>query len=111
MPAVTGQGGAVPEPGDPARRHLVAMWVDPARRGQGVADALVGAVVAWAAGQGAHRLALWVVDGNERARRCYARLGFVPSGERQPVPNHPESTESRMVRELSHATARARGTP
>src|SRR3954464_7652566 len=34
---------------DPAVVQLMAMWVDPARRGTGTADALVAALVAWAA--------------------------------------------------------------
>lgn len=89
----------IPEPGDPDGRHLVGMWVAPDRRGQGVADRLVEAVARWARDAGARRLALWVVDGNGPARGCYQRLGFVATGERQPLPGDPSVLESRMVRE------------
>ncbi|GLZ49085.1 hypothetical protein Acsp06_52700 [Actinomycetospora sp. NBRC 106375] len=98
-PAV-GLACGIPEPGDADGRHLVGMWVEPARRGEGVADLLVDAVVAWARADGGRRLALWVVDGNVRARRCYERLGFTLTGERQPLPTDPSVTESRMLRHL-----------
>ena len=91
----------VPEPGDADGRHLVGMWVEPAARGRGVADLLVDAVVTWSRTDGGRRLALWVVDGNARARRCYERLGFTPTGERQPLPTDPSVTESRMLRDLA----------
>lgn len=96
----------IPEPEDPCGRHLVGMWVEPERRGQGVADRLVAAVTQWALEEGARRLALWVVDGNRRARRCYERLGFVATGERQPLPTDPSVTESRMTREIGPPSGR-----
>ena len=43
-------------------RQLVGMWVAPASRGAGVGDALVAAVLRWAAAEGATRVELWVVD-------------------------------------------------
>jgi GNAT superfamily N-acetyltransferase len=86
----------IPEPDDEAGRHLVGMWVEPAFRGRGLADLLVAAVMAWARRAGAEYVALWVVDGNDRARGFYERLGFEATGERQPLPGRPEVTESRM---------------
>jgi len=59
---------------------LLSMWVAPEARGQGVGDALVGAVVAWARGQGFRTLLLDVADTNAPAIAFYARLGFVPNG-------------------------------
>jgi RimJ/RimL family protein N-acetyltransferase len=38
-------------------------------------------------GNGGRRLALWVLEKNCAARRAYARLGFVPTGERQRLPD------------------------
>ena len=68
---------------DPARCHLVGMWVEPAARGTGTAAALVDTVREWAAGtDGASVLVLGVMDGNEVARRLYVRLGFTPTGRR-----------------------------
>lgn len=80
--------------------ELVGMWVDPSARGSGVAAELVGAVHAWAATRAAEQLRLWVVDGNERALRFYQRMGFVLTGERQPLPANPAVQELGMVRSI-----------
>ena len=81
-------------------RHLVAMWVAPSSRGTSTATDLVEAVCAWAVRTGAATVALWVVDGNDRARRFYERLGFVLTGERQPLPTDPRVDEELMRRTL-----------
>lgn len=54
--------------------QLSSMWVVPAARGRGVGRALVGRVIAEAAGR---PLWLRVIDGNETAIRLYQRCGFV----------------------------------
>ncbi len=59
---------------DGARDQLISMWVAPAARGRGVGRALVGRVIAEAAGR---PLWLRVLDGNEAAIRLYQRCGFV----------------------------------
>jgi len=60
----------------PAVVDLMAMWVAPAVRGTGAADALVSQVIAWASDQGARIVRLQVVQDNIRARRLYERHGF-----------------------------------
>ena len=60
--------------------HLMAMWVHPAIRGLGAADELVAAVLAWAEVEGAGLVRLKVIHGNDRARRFYERIGFIPTG-------------------------------
>jgi GNAT superfamily N-acetyltransferase len=77
---------------------LMAMWLDPALRGSGAADALVGALVDWARTEGAGRVRLEVRASNARARRFYERLGFaLDSGG----PRTPESAcELTMSRPL-----------
>jgi GNAT superfamily N-acetyltransferase len=65
---------------DPAVVHLLAMWVSPALRGSGAADALVAAVLSWAKSKGAASVRLNVIQGNGRARRVYERNGFSPTG-------------------------------
>ena len=59
---------------------LVALWVDPAARGTGTADALVAAVLGWARQEGIPTLRCHVVAGNDPAERLYARHGFAPTG-------------------------------
>lgn len=72
--------------------EIIWMWVDPAFRGQGVGDALVAFALDWCRARGLGCL-LWVADGNERARRFYQRLGFTPTGARQPFPTDSDRTE------------------
>jgi GNAT superfamily N-acetyltransferase len=68
------------DPLDVAVVHLMAMWVHPHARGTGGADALVAAVIGWAAGEGAAVVRLAVIQSNVRARRLYARNGFTVTG-------------------------------
>jgi ribosomal protein S18 acetylase RimI-like enzyme len=56
--------------------HLMAMWLDPALRGSGGADALAASVVSWAASEGARTIRLEVMESNGRAKRFYERIGF-----------------------------------
>ena len=74
---------------DPDIMELVSMYVRPQARGRGVGEALVAAVARWAEANGAKSLHLWVTETNAPARLLYQRLGFVPTGERQPLPSNP----------------------
>lgn len=74
-------------------REMVAVWVAPDARGRGVIEALIDAAVSWAREQGDGRIGLWVVEGNERAERAYARYGFTRTGRSQPVPGRPDEIE------------------
>lgn len=65
---------------------LISMWVAPEVRGQGVGEALVGAVVEWARAGGARRLLLDVGDHNRPAIALYARMGFEPNGRTGSLP-------------------------
>jgi GNAT superfamily N-acetyltransferase len=85
---------------EPDDRHVVSMWVHPAHRGHGVADLLVETLADWAVADGARTLSLWVVIGNDRARRFYERCGFVATGEIAPVRSNPSLSESLMRRPL-----------
>ena len=106
QPRLTGIVATFPEapadgedPAGPAACwHLVAMWVSPDRRGQGIADRLVEAVCDLARDRGAVRVALWVADANPRAQAFYRRLGFAPSGERGLLrAGDPATGEARMT--------------
>jgi ribosomal protein S18 acetylase RimI-like enzyme len=68
---------------DPAVAHLMAMWVHPKTRGSGGADELVAAVVAWARSEGAKVVRLKVIQGNDRARGFYERMGFRTTGHEE----------------------------
>jgi RimJ/RimL family protein N-acetyltransferase len=72
-----GMVGVVRRASEPGLAELIAMWVAPHARGTGAADALVRGVLDWAADAGCAGVHLEVAPGNERARRLYARLGFV----------------------------------
>lgn len=74
---------------DPARYELIAMWVEPAARGAGVADALVAAVKARAVELGLEALYLEVALENTRAVQFYQRHGFVFMDEWEPIDSHP----------------------
>lgn len=67
-------------------RQVISMWVDPAARGTGIADALIGAVAGWARADGARTLTLWVTDASPRARAFYQRAGFRPTGASEKLP-------------------------
>ena len=66
---------------DPSRSRLLSMWVAPASRGEGIGEALVGAIIEWARSTPASRLLLDVSDDNHPAIALYQRLGFAPNGE------------------------------
>lgn len=58
----------------------VGMLVAPEWRGRGVGTALLGTGVDWAAGAGAHKVALQVWAHNEAALALYRKFGFVEEG-------------------------------
>jgi GNAT superfamily N-acetyltransferase len=78
-------------------RSIAVLWVAPTHRGTDVARDLVRAVLGWAAATGARTVALWVTRGNDRAQRFYERMGFIVSGDVQPLPSDPCKDEIRML--------------
>lgn len=93
--------GATPEP-DVAgsERYLSYLWVAPGHRHRGIAERLVVAMLDRLRAAGVGRAWLWVLDGNDPARRLYERLGFVSTGERQPLKDDPVRSEERMTLSL-----------
>jgi GNAT superfamily N-acetyltransferase len=96
-PEPVGLAGVFEEDGT---ADLVSMWVRPSARGQHVGETLVAASVDWARVHGHGTLYLWVTDSNTAARKLYARCGFTPTGESQPLPSDPSLPEIRMCRQL-----------
>ncbi len=81
-----GPVGLVGAMSQPAGLYLYSMWVRDSHRGRGVGEALVKAVLEWAAEHGWKVVRLRVWEDNVPARRLYKRLGFVDSAE----PEHME---------------------
>lgn len=77
--------------------QLWGMWVDPARRGEGIGARLVDAVRGWARQHEARFVRLGVIEGSA-AIGLYERLGFVDTGERRPLRRDASVTAVFMVR-------------
>lgn len=67
-------------------------------RGQGIGHVLVEMVLQWARAEGHHRVHLWVTETNHPARRLYQGCGFAVTGERKPLPSHPQYAQIAMAR-------------
>ena len=91
---------------DPVTVELVSMYVRPRGRGRGVGEALVAAVIGWAAARRATSVHLWVTETNAPARALYQRCGFALTGERQPLPSDPALSEVAMARPLAASSSR-----
>ncbi len=89
-----GMGGVVPEE-EPGTWSVVAMWVEPSARGQGIGRRVLEHLLASVPPE--DDVMLSVADGNP-ARELYARLGFVATGEVAPMRPGSSATKSRMVR-------------
>jgi RimJ/RimL family protein N-acetyltransferase len=82
---VVGVLGLIRPPQPHEAWYLESIWVAPAHRHRGVLRSLLGAVAEIGRRVGLSHLLLWVLEDNVVARRAYARVGFVPTGKRQPV--------------------------
>ena len=80
----------------PGLLHVVAMWVAPQARGQGVAHLVLDALRAWA---DVRRLGLHldVESYNSAARRCYEAYGFRATGETKPLREGSDEVTERML--------------
>ncbi|MET8757178.1 GNAT family N-acetyltransferase [Lentzea sp. NPDC004782] len=76
-----GPAGLVAATGEPDGLYLYSMWVRESHRGRGLGEALVSAVLTWAAGEGWKLVRLRVWEDNLPARRLYKRLGFIESDD------------------------------
>jgi RimJ/RimL family protein N-acetyltransferase len=83
--------------GADAGLELVGMWVDPTKRGTGLASELVQTAVDHALQVGCTRLRLWVAEPNVRAQRLYLRHGFQMTGAADLLPSNPKIQELEMA--------------
>ncbi len=67
----------VPKP-PPAGAFIQWAYVDPAHRRHGAGQQLLEQLTAWARGNGARRIELQFVEGNEIAARFWTKMGFRP---------------------------------
>ena len=94
-----GMGHCVLEAGGAGERPawVFGMWVDPAVRRHGTAQALLRVLAAWARERGADMLNLHVVETNAPAIALYERLGFRATGATEPLPHTPSVRENHMA--------------
>ena len=76
---------AGPDLGRPDRGHIARFYVVPDRWGQGIGHRLYLDVTGWLRRAGYREATLWVLEGNDRARAWYERLGWRATGERKTV--------------------------
>jgi GNAT superfamily N-acetyltransferase len=99
--APCGMVGGLRSDQDASTAFLVAMWVAPSHRGRGVGRQLVETVVDWATRGGHQQMELWVTESNLAAKSLYAKAGFEPTGQVQPLPSNPELLERLYRLDLS----------
>jgi ribosomal protein S18 acetylase RimI-like enzyme len=85
----------------PGRWFLEYLWVAPEFRCRGIAFSMINLVLDRLKRSGVRTVFLWVLDGNDSARRLYKRLGFVSCNYRQPLEEHPGRSEELMRLDLS----------
>ena len=82
------------------RAFLLGVYVSPAARGGGVADALLREIEQWVYRQGHRTLTLEVHEANGRAQAFYRRMGFATTGETVPYPLAPDELEIVMAKQV-----------
>jgi ribosomal protein S18 acetylase RimI-like enzyme len=73
--------------------YLEYLWVAPDFRRDGVASLLLKTVLARLQASGVHTVWLYILDGNDPARRLYQKFGFQSANERVLLPDHPAGGE------------------
>jgi GNAT superfamily N-acetyltransferase len=81
--------------------HVESLWVAPSHRRRGVFRSLLRMATDLVRQSGGRTLLLWVLDDNMDARSAYSRVGFVPTGARQPIRSQPGRFETQFILRLS----------
>ncbi|MGH9890502.1 MAG: GNAT family N-acetyltransferase, partial [bacterium] len=79
---------------------LFAMWVDPPCRRQGAGRALVEYALAWMRNLGALTVELTVTGTNDEAVHLYTSMGFIDTGDREPLRDGSTLQVIKMKREI-----------
>lgn len=79
---------------------IVSVFVSPPYRRSGVGKAVMEGIEVWAARKKATATSLWVVEGNDRARRFYESMGYRATLDRQKIEVPPVRWETRFVKRL-----------
>ncbi len=85
---------------DSARSEITGVYVLPQMRCRGIAQRLMDEVMSWLRQRGVRTAKLSVTETNADARRFYERLGFMVTGEYEPLFSHPELMTFEMSCEL-----------
>ncbi len=82
------------------RLQIFGMWVAPEARGQGLGRALLDAAFLWGKVRGAASARLAVTIGNDVGEQLYAKAGFEPTGESEPLREGSDLTCAWLERSL-----------
>ncbi len=88
----------------PDQFHVIAMWVAPEARRQGVGGALLSSAERWASSNGARSTVLGVTTVADAARGLYEGAGYTPTGATRPLDHMPSVIEVELQKDL-RATA------
>ena len=89
--------GVTRESGAPAdERYLEYVWVAPEFRKQRIAFDMLTDIIGELKDSGVQTVFLWILDGNDPARKLYKRLGFVTTKQRQELESDPGRYEERF---------------
>ena len=76
--------------------YLESLWIAPDFRRNRAASMMLRTVLNRLRDSGVHTVWLYILNGNEGARRLYEKFGFQSTNEWQLLPDHPAGSEHRM---------------
>jgi ribosomal protein S18 acetylase RimI-like enzyme len=80
--------------------HVIAMWVAPEARREGIGRRLLDAVEEWIAASGGTCAQVSVADEAVAANRLYDTAGYRPDGERSELPHSPGVSHASLRKQL-----------
>ena len=94
--------GVTREPETPMHEcYLEYIWVADRFRRSGVASRMLATVIDRLRGSGVRTVFLWILDGNDPAKRLYEQTGFVSTRRRQPLAARPGCSEELLRLDLA----------